>query len=105
MTEPSPRTIPPGKIMLAEYGELNDTNRAIVSLLASAYSARIRGDVQLVRSSPGFETAGSCARWTNGFYAVWFYVGGSRNGRQYRLDDETSARAHFARLTETEAIS
>jgi len=32
---------------LAEYRDVNDTNRARVTILASAFSAKVRSDVQL----------------------------------------------------------
>ena len=99
---PAPREIPQGKILLAEYGSFPASECAIAQTIASAHSTKIRAAVSLVWSSPGFEVAGSVARWTNGYFAVrWTNADGAIMGQRYRNDGagEASARAHFDRLT------
>ena len=110
---PAPREIPAGKILLADPGipghsEEIRANRAILEVIDekppgdllrhSTYDNRVR----LVWSSPGFQIAGSCFTWTNGFWAVWWHDRSyARQGRQYHPNDEGEAKAreHFARLT------
>jgi len=43
------------------------------------------------------------ARWTDGYFAVWYVIGGARNGRRYlsMLD----AQAHYARLVAMPVVS
>ena len=110
---PAPREIPRGKVLLAD--PLRDqaeiaANRARLHLIAEAAPGALLkhsiydGKVRLVWSSPGWEIAGSMMRWTNGFWAVWWLDRSyARQGRRYLPDDagETTARAHFARLTAT----
>lgn len=106
---PAPREIPPGKVLIAEYGEQN-AERAVVELIAEKepradFPGRraILGGIWLIWSSPGFEFAGSCMTWTNGYWAVrWRRRDNTYHGQRYRLDDggETKAREHFRRLTE-----
>jgi hypothetical protein len=85
--EPAKREIPAGKVLLTE--DVDDSNRARVSVLEERTAAG--RTYRLVRSSPGFEPAGSCARWTNGYFAIRFEVGGAIHGRQFKT--ETEARA------------
>src|SRR5690348_7658146 len=87
---PAAREIPAGKILLAEYGELNETNKAQVTILDT-----VEGDrktYSLIHSTPGFESAGSCARWTNGYYAVRIKQrDGSIGGRCFKTLHEAQA--------------
>jgi hypothetical protein len=84
---------------LCEYRDITPETRSNLTELDSAASARLQGrTVQLVHATAGWEPAGSMARWTDGFYAVWFEMNGARNGQRYRTEPE--ARTHFARLTE-----
>jgi hypothetical protein len=98
---PAPRDIPAGKILITE-GPSGD-QASIREVIKSAYCEHvaIRAKVRLVWSSPGFEPAGSVARWTNGFWAVlWEDRSGSTQGRRYEATDEgeAEARAHYDRL-------
>lgn len=83
---PQTRTIPAGKILLAEYGEVNDADKARVTILERNLVAG--REYLLVHSTPGFESAGSCMRWTNGFYGVRFHSNGAINGRQFKTEQE-----------------
>jgi hypothetical protein len=100
---PARREIPAGKILLADYGDQN-YEAAIIETIAEAFAPHpaINATVRLQRSSPGFEPAGSRARWTNGYFAVrWRDRGGATQGRRYPDDPagEAEARARFAALT------
>jgi hypothetical protein len=70
---------------IAEYRQGMQMSR--VTILAEC------GGYQLVSATAGYEPAGSMARWTNGYYGVWFHVDGARNGR--RMLDATEARELF----------
>ena len=98
---PQPRDIPAGKILLAEYGTYPDSERSQVETIAKAFAAAVRAEVALQFATPGFECAGSCARWTNGYWAVRWHQWGAIQGRRYSPTDqgETEARVHYARLT------
>ena len=99
---PAPREIPTGKVLLAEYGSFAASERAIIETIAAAHASRLRAAVSLLWSSPGFEVAGSVARWTNGYWAVrWTSVDGAIMGQRYpnNAEGEGRARAHFQRLT------
>ena len=95
---PARRDVPPGKILLAEYGSYPPEDRAQARVIAEGHSEKVRSTVKLVEVSPGWEMAGSVARWTNGYFAVWWWESsGTRHGQQYK--DEAKAAAHFDRLT------
>jgi hypothetical protein len=84
---PEPREIPPGKILLAEYGTFDDDERAVRTI----HEKRTHDGTEytLWSSSPGFETAGSVARWTNGYHAcTWYDRSGARQGRHTKTLDE-----------------
>jgi len=103
---PAPRELPPGKVLIAEYGSFAASELAIVETIAEAPSSRLLAAVSLLWSSPGFEVAGSVARWTNGYWAVrWTRSDGAVMGQRYRNNEEGEihARAHFERLTSTRA--
>ena len=97
---PEPREIPAGKILLAEYRELNDSNRAVVTILDKGPADGKYNMLVLYASTPGFEPAGSVARWTNGAYGVRYYYNGAFYGQRYKPDEVglEKARAHFDRM-------
>ncbi len=95
---PARRDIPPGKVLRAEYGTFPPEDRVQVEKLNSAWSPQVRAQVTLARVSPGWEMAGSAARWTNGYFGVsWNAPDGARHGRQYKTLEP--AQAHFDKLT------
>ncbi len=110
---PAPREIPAGKIILADLGipsHLADVqaNRAHVDRIAEAPPGTLLkhstydNKVTLAWSSPGYEIAGSMMRWTNGYWAVWWWDRSyARQGRRFPSTDEgeTKAREHFRWLT------
>jgi hypothetical protein len=85
--------------MTAEYGSpLFVANKAAVELRAEKYAPKLKAKVRLLKSTAGYEMAGSCARWTDGYYAVrWNRVDGSIHGGRYKTLAE--AVAHFDRVT------
>lgn len=89
---PAPREIPEGKILLCEYSDVNDSNRAQLEVLEERHVPSKRRTYRLVRCSAGFTTAGSVARWTNGYYAVWFELQGARHGQQFKTLEEARER-------------
>ncbi len=99
---PVRRDIPAGKILLADYGD-RDYEAATLETIAEGFAPHpaINATVRLQWSSPGFEPAGSRARWTNGYFAVrWTDRGGATQGQRYPDDPagEADARARFAVL-------
>lgn len=96
---PEPRDIPAGKILLAEYGELNESNRARVAVLATKFSPIARADVRLIHYTAGFAEAGSAASWQNGGYRVnWQSSDGGIFGKRGLSED--FAREYFDALTD-----
>jgi hypothetical protein len=112
---PAPREIPAGKILVAEYSDLTPDNRQQLQVVAKAlprpdFPGRnsVSGNIKLVWSSPGFQPAGSCCTWTNGFWAVWIFMAdGTRHRRRYPPDDdgEAKAREHFRHVTQGRAAA
>lgn len=89
---PEPREIPAGKILLSEYADVDDTNRARHAELETVRTP-LR-ELRISHTSAGFEPAGSVARWTNGYYAVRWYAGdGSRHGQHTRTLEEANELA------------
>lgn len=102
MTHPAPRDIPAGKVLLSEYRDARREDMAVVETKDTRYSAHpaIRSTVHLVRSSPGWEIAGSMLRWTNGYYGVLYTAtDGATHGRRFLYEDEDKARSLFAEWT------
>jgi hypothetical protein len=85
---------------LAEYSEVNDTNRARHTILREAFSTKVKTDVRLVAVTEGWEPAGSVARWTDGYFAVQFNRLGGIHGARYQ--SMLDATAHYLRLTKAE---
>jgi hypothetical protein len=78
---------------IVEYSEVHEGNRARTVVLAreDVYGREYR----LVQSTAGYECAGSCARWTDGYTAVLFDSDGAVHGRRFK--SEADARALFSR--------
>lgn len=87
--------------LVAEYGSLNPEDMARRTVLASAPHKRGFGNVELVRSTEGYECAGSAARWTDPYYAVRFRLDGAEHGQRYAPhgDGLAQAKDHFERIT------
>ena len=90
---------------LAECRDVNDSNRSKTAVFAEAYSAKVRANVQIRYCAHGYELAGSCCRWTDGYYSVRWMQGGAFQGRRYSLTKAglSDAWAHYESLTATES--
>jgi hypothetical protein len=84
---PAPIEIPPGTILIAEYSEVDDSNRAVTTRL-DVVTAPDGREYHLIHQSAGFEAAGSCARWTNGYFAARRLIDGAWHGRQFKTEQE-----------------
>lgn len=94
------RTIPPGKVLLAEYGDISaDDPRPIETILDRKHCWGST-PVRLVAITAGWAIAGSVLRWDNGCFAVRYEIDGAQHGSCYSNFDE--ALAHFNRIPGTE---
>lgn len=83
---PETREIPAGRTLLAEYGDVAESDLARVETLETR---EVHGrEYRLIHSSPGFECAGSVMRWTNGYWGIRFESGGAIQGRQFKTEEE-----------------
>lgn len=98
--------VPPGMVRVADYGTFARELYTAVTVLEQA-TAALHGypTAHLVHSTRGYETAGSCARWTEAYWAVRWSDGTCSHGQRFAADNEAGARAYFARLTDYEAVS
>jgi hypothetical protein len=82
-----------------EYRDMNSANASHLTIIATGESATREGRViRLEHATSGYELAGSCARWTDGYWAVRFNENdGTLHGRRFR--DEGEARTLFAAWT------
>ena len=90
------RDIPPGKVLLAEYSEINDDDPRPIETVLDTKIGWTRIEVRLVARTAGWTIAGSAMRWDNGCYAVFYELDGARHGARYRTLEE--AVAHFNRI-------
>ena len=85
---------------IAEYGTFPAEDIAARTLIEErttdkgAFSRTYR----LWQVGAGWETAGSVARWTDGYWAVLFDMDGASHGRRFR--DEQEARCLFDAWTQ-----
>jgi len=99
-------TVPEGKVRLAQ-GRIPDGLHADRTIIAQAPAA-IHGTptVTLAHETRGYVPAGSCARWQEAQWAVTYCLSdNTTHGRRFLESDETGARAYFARLTDSQAVS
>jgi len=95
---------------LAEYREVKAMGApwASVETIDSAqmrigYSSLFT-TVRLVRSTPGYEPAGSMARWTDGYWGVRYELDNAIHGHRFNLESgHADALARFNRLAATAA--
>jgi hypothetical protein len=100
---PAPREIPPGGILLCEYGSPDyvPCARSIVAERSLIGKKAGLSRALLIWSSPGLEPAGSVGRWTNGYWKATLQANdGSTHGRLCppTAEGEAEARAHYARM-------
>lgn len=93
---------------IAEYRDIKEQPKAQCEVVASAptrigYSERFE-TCELQRVSAGWEPAGSVARWTDGYWAVRYWLDGAQHGKSFYLtpEGEQKARALFAKWTADE---
>jgi len=109
MTEYTRDTMPPvpeGKVRLAQgrTPEGLDADRTIVAQAPAAlHGCPI---VTIAHETRGYVSAGSCARWQEAQWAVTYCLSdNTTHGQRFLESDETGARAYFARLTDSQAVS
>lgn len=91
------RDVPAGKVLLAEYGQIDNTQpRPVETVLQERQRWDGRTAVRLVARTAGWSVAGAVLRWDNGCFGVFWNVNGCRHGGAYRTLGE--AEAHFSRL-------
>lgn len=90
------RVIPPGKVLVAEYGDVSaDEPRATETVLDTKLGWG-RTTVRLVAVTAGWAIAGSMLRWDNGCFAVRYEIDNATHGSRYATFDE--ALGHFDRI-------
>jgi len=77
------RTIPPGKVLLAEYGEIPADDPRPVETVLDRKVGWGRTPVRLVAITAGWAVAGSMLRWENGCFAVLYEIDGARHGSRF----------------------
>lgn len=90
------RVIPPGKVLLAEYGDISADDPRPEETILDTKIGWGRTPVRLVSITAGWAIAGSMLRWDNGCYAVLYEIDGARHGSRYASFDP--AVAHFNRI-------
>lgn len=92
------RVIPPGKVLVAEYGDITDDDPRPVETVLDSKLGWGRTPVRLVAITAGWAIAGSMLRWDNGCFAVLYEIDGARHGSRYATFDP--ALEHFNRIPE-----
>lgn len=86
---------------IVEYGTYTDADRSTVTRIDSAVFDR--REYVLKHHTPGFECAGSCARYNgNEVWSVTFQSAGATHGRRFLK--ESDARDLFAKWTTPETV-
>lgn len=86
------RVIPPGKVLLAEYGDISPDDPRPVETVLDTKLGWGRTQVRLVAITAGWAIAGSVLRWDNGCFAVRYEFDGALHGCRYATFDEALAR-------------
>ncbi|CAM5290653.1 hypothetical protein ATER59S_00532 [Aquamicrobium terrae] len=90
------RAIPPGKVLLAEYGDISADEPRPVETVLDTKLGWGRTTVKLVAVTAGWAIAGSMLRWDNGCFAVRYEIDGAIHGSRYAAFDQ--ALEHFNRI-------
>ena len=82
-----------------EYRDMNKTNSSTLTVIERGESRLVAGrEIRLEHATAGYECAGSCAIWVDGYWAVRFNdKDGTRHGRRCR--QESDARELFKAWT------
>ena len=98
--------VPEGKVRIVS-GRVPDGLHADRTIVDQAPAA-LHGTptATLAHETRGYVNAGSCARWQEAQWAVTYCLSGNTtHGRRFLESDEAGARAYFARLTDSQAVS
>lgn len=90
------RAIPPGKVLLAEYGDISADEPRPAETVLDTKLGWGRTTVRLVAVTAGWAIAGSVLRWDNGCFAVRYEIDGALHGSRYATFDQ--AAEHFNRI-------
>lgn len=83
------RKIPAGKVLIAEYRDVNSDYVKTEVLETKLAGFKGRTEYRLEARHAGWAIAGSCLRWDNGYFSVCFEDDrGSRHGRGFKTYDE-----------------
>jgi hypothetical protein len=99
--------VPAGMVRLAEYGRHDPALDADHTLIDQATGA-LHGYplVRFQHITRGYVIAGSMMRWDEACWSVTYTVhDGGIHGKRFREDDEASARAYFAKITDPTEVS
>ena len=82
------REIPAGKVLLAEYRDVNEgfAKREVLDTKFAGFKNKT--EYKLVACFAGWAIAGSCLRWDNGSFGVVFEMDNSKHGRHYKTYEE-----------------
>lgn len=89
------RVIPAGKVLLAEYGQVDGERRPERTVL-DRKTGWGRVDVELVAVTAGWAIAGSMLRWDNGHFGVFYWLDGAKHGSRHKT--LAAALEHFNRI-------
>jgi hypothetical protein len=99
--------VPDGQVMLANCGtyprelDMESTEAARAIAAVRGYPVAV-----LAYETRGYTLAGSCMRWQEAQWSVLFWLqDGTRHGQRFLPDNETGARAYFAKLTDPQKVS
>lgn len=90
------REIPPGKVLVAEYGQIGEDEPRPIETVLDEKLGWGRTNVQLVARTAGWAIAGSMLRWDNGRFGVYWEMDNARHGRSHT--DFADALADFNRI-------
>lgn len=89
---PEPKEIPDGKILVAHPGAVDADQYSRMTVLDEVAKGR-KTYTTLYHRAPGYDAAGSMARWTNGGFGVRTDDGsGSYGGARFNTAEEAVAR-------------
>lgn len=96
--------VPAGKVRLAEYGTVPDSEYVVTTVLAAApLASRPHLQLELQHLTRGWALAGASLRWDEEQFAVRFrHTDGTIHGRRFKPENEADARALFAAWTNQE---
>lgn len=88
------RTIPPGKVLVSEYGRVPADDPRARPITLATRKAWGRTEVRLEAIPAGWACAGSMMRWDNGCFAVRYDFHGATHGSRFRTITDALERFH-----------